>query len=324
MYTYISTSISMSTYRSTFQFIHMWYIYICICIYVYSYRYVHAHTHTHTCTHIHLWRVKKNDIKLVGSGQGRKHVAAICLTTSHVDTKCCRIPQRYFHCMSHVTVNESCRTYKWVMTLIWMSHVTHIMSTPSHSCRRHMVHDSFKWVSWPIHMCDMTHSLWHDSFMRHYSFKWVSWLIYVSWLLQMSVMTHHLNESWHICHSEWVMSHIWMSHGTHLNESYHTHVDASCRCCRIALREIHYMRHVTVNASCHIWMRHVTLMSTPGAAAAFYTEIANVWVMSRVNSSRSYVNESCHMWMRHVTLMSTPRSSRKLCNCITFLRTQVE
>jgi len=34
-------------------------------------------------------------------------------------------------------------------------------------------------------------------------------------------MSHgtHLNESWHTC--EWVMAHIWMSHGTHVNESWH-------------------------------------------------------------------------------------------------------
>ena len=31
----------------------------------------------------------------------------------------------------------------------------------------------------------------------------------------------HMNESWHTC--EWVMSHIWMTHVTHMNESWHTY-----------------------------------------------------------------------------------------------------
>jgi len=35
-----------------------------------------------------------------------------------------------FNYMSHVTVNESGRTYGWVMTLMWMSHIT-LMSTPA-------------------------------------------------------------------------------------------------------------------------------------------------------------------------------------------------
>jgi len=36
-------------------------------------------------------------------------------------------------------------------------------------------------------------------------------------------MSHgtHVNESWHTY--EWVMAHIWMSHGTHMNESCHTY-----------------------------------------------------------------------------------------------------
>jgi len=36
-------------------------------------------------------------------------------------------------------------------------------------------------------------------------------------------MSHgtHMNESWHTY--EWVMAHIWMSHGTHMNESCHTY-----------------------------------------------------------------------------------------------------
>jgi len=61
------------------------------------------------------------------------------------------------------------------------------------------------------------------------------------------VMAHIiLNESWHLmsCHTcEWVMAHMWMSHGTHVNESCHTYEWVMSHM---------WMSHVThVNESCH-------------------------------------------------------------------------
>jgi len=78
--------------------------------------------------------------------------------------------------MRHVTyMNESCHTYKWVMSHIWMSHVTHM----DESCH--------------TYGCVMSH-------------RWMSHVTY-------------MNESCHIYGC--VMSHIWMSHVTHMNESFH-------------------------------------------------------------------------------------------------------
>ena len=55
-------------------------------------------------------------------------------------------------------------------------------------------------VTWLIHMCDMTHSsVWHDSL--------------TFWARCISSCPK----------SQWVMSHIWMSHVTHMNESCHTY-----------------------------------------------------------------------------------------------------
>ena len=73
-------------------------------------------------------------------------------------------------------------------------------------------------------------------------------------------MSHvtHMNES---CHTyEWVMSHIWMRHVTNMNESCHTY---ECVMSHI------WMSHVThMNESCqtyewvmsHIWMTHSGLL----------------------------------------------------------------
>ena len=61
------------------------------------------------------------------------------------------------------------------------------------------------------------------------------------------------------------MSHVWMSHDSHMNES---HV---------------WMRHL------HVWMHHVTHMNV---SCHTYE-----WVMSRIWISHvSHMNESCHTW----------------------------
>ena len=81
----------------------------------------------------------------------------------------------------------------WVMSHIWMSHVTHIneLSHVSHmneSCHTH------EWLT-SHYEGGMSH-IW----MRHLS---------------------HMNESCHMY--EWLMSHIWMSHVTHMHGSFHTY-----------------------------------------------------------------------------------------------------
>jgi len=92
--------------------------------------------------------------------------------------------------MSHVThMNESCHTYEWVMSHIWMSHVTHM----NESCH------IYEWVMsqhnscifcphfhpWLVHICDLTHLLFGNVLWRrtlhshvwHNSFKFATWLI---------------------------------------------------------------------------------------------------------------------------------------------------
>jgi len=98
-------------------------------------------------------------------------------------------------------VKESCHTYGWVMSHIWMSHVTHMdesqQTYESVTCATWLIqmcsmtcsyvyvtysyvrHDSFVSTTWLIHMCDMTHSC-----VRHDS------CICVTWLIRKCDMTH--------------------------------------------------------------------------------------------------------------------------------------
>jgi len=87
--------------------------------------------------------------------------------------------------MSHVThMNESCHTYEWDMSHIWISHVT-------------------KWMSHVTHMNESCHT-----------YEWVMSHVWISHIT-------HMKESCHI--NEWDMSHIWMGHVTHVNESCHSY-----------------------------------------------------------------------------------------------------
>jgi len=106
--------------------------------------------------------------------------------------------------MSHVShMNESCFAYEWVMSLIWMSHVSHM----NESCL---------------------------------AYEWVMSLI---WMSHVS----HMNES---CLAyEWVMSLIWMSHVSPMNESY------------LAWTKTQGMTHSYAR---HDWMSFVTRYSTKG------------------------------------------------------------
>ena len=201
-------------------------------------------------------------------------------------------------------------------------------------------HDAFMCVTWLIYTCDMTHSyVWRDmcdirtcsyvwhSYVWHYSCMFVTWLtvavpshglprlslIYCSSATLHNVMFENasneidsetavlsLRES---CRTyEWGVSHVWMSHSTHVNEACHTYTWGMSHI---------YMRHVThMNDSCHtyewgmshIWMSHFTHMNE--SCHTYEWGMSHIW-MSRV----THMNESCHtygwvmshIWMRHVT-----------------------
>jgi len=107
-------------------------------------------------------------------------------------------------------------------------HVTHLwafyeqVTYINESCHTYVWHDSFIYVTWLIHVCDMTHShVWHDSFICvtwrihvggvTHSYVWHDSFICVTWRILMSDMTHSYvwPDSFHVC--DMTHSYIWMS-----------------------------------------------------------------------------------------------------------------
>ena len=141
--------------------------------------------------------------------------------------------------MNAMTHSYECHEFTWVTWLIhmcamthpyvchdlftWMTSLVH-MSAMTHS---YECNDSCTWVPW-IHMSHVTHP-----HVRHDSFTWVPWLVHVrvTWLVHISDMTHsHERHGFRISRTESRMGLIikfmalmWMSHGTHTNESWHSY-----------------------------------------------------------------------------------------------------
>jgi len=133
-------------------------------------------------------------------------------------------------------LNESCHAHEWVLTHIWMSHVTHT----NESCRTYEWVMTHTWVSRVTHMNESCHTC--DGVMSH---------------IRMSHDTQtSTSKSQHGANN---MSHTRMSHATCLYKhqaSCHTYERVIALVCRL---HVWYM-----NASWYIrvtWKRHVTQMS---------------------------------------------------------------
>jgi len=97
--------------------------------------------------------------------------------------------------VSHSTrKKELWHTYEWVMAHVCMSHVTHVNETclkPYHTYEWVMSH-----IWWIVPHARMSHALCH------------------------TVATHRTAP---FDGPELVLAHMWMSHGTHMHESWHTY-----------------------------------------------------------------------------------------------------
>jgi len=135
--------------------------------------------------------------------------------------------------------------------------------------------------------------IWRDSVMSH---------IWMSHVTHMSESCHtwmsHVTHMNHSCHTyEWVMSHIRMSHVTHMSESCHT--------CEWVISHM-WMSHVMhMNESCqtcewvmsHMWMSHVKHVNESCHTYKWVTPYG--YGMSHLCMSHAtHINMSCHTYKR--------------------------
>jgi len=145
--------------------------------------------------------------------------------------------------MRHVThMNEPCHPYEWVMSHtwvrahIWIDRVTHI-------CHTWMSHVSF--------MCGKYE--WQDSLPHNYLRGRNDSSISVTWLIDVCDMTHaYLRLVW----CDWVTSHIWMRHVTHMNGSCHTYEWVRAHICTNRATRMNVSCHTYEWVMSHIWMSH--------------------------------------------------------------------
>jgi len=136
----------------------------------------------------------------------RTHTSAThCYTLQHTATHCNTLQRTLQHeCVV-------CRTHPPpTMGKLKLCQIT-LLHTATHSVHHGQAQDASNHTyEWLIHPCNMTQSFrWHDSFICVSSVMSRMWMSHVT----------YMNESCHMY--EWVTSHIWMSHVKKMNESCH-------------------------------------------------------------------------------------------------------
>jgi len=212
-------------------------------------------------------------------------------------------------------MNESCCTYEWVMSHIWMwlwheqvktawklkatcecgmshiwmSHVSY-MNESCCSCECSMSHmrmsriicQTYEWVmsemfEWERHERRVSEEGLKARGNMYTSHAWMS---HVS---HMCMCHAWVKRGWKLmatckCRT-WVMSHPWMSHVARLNESRHTHEWV--------------MSHVWMRRVSHMWMCHAWVKRNESSRRLYTSHVARIneswhtyeWVMSHVRMS---------------------------------------
>jgi len=186
--------------------------------------------------------------------------------------------------MRHVTrVNELCDTYVQVMSHTWMSHATHIYicgceekeqererkKTTERKREKEREREREK-----MDMCDMTHSSLHIC-----GLLLVTWMRHVARMHEWSEFKkesgHTSKERWRAY--EWVESHVWMSHVTCMNHSYHA-----------------YECVIWIHA-CVVWIHEEVIWIHEGIVLHLSTSNStHIECVTLVYSAACDMNETCH------------------------------
>ena len=186
--------------------------------------------------------------------------ACMCAVHENTATAAQHVIQRCTH------VNESCHTYRWVMSHIWMSHVARM----NESCHVYM------WV--------LSH-IW----MNHVTYVNESCCTY-GWGMSRIWMRHvaRMDESCHVY--EWVMTQVLMSYVTYVNETCHTYAWVMSRI---------WMSHVArmdESSVCHDSFIYVTYDCMCRDSFILQTEETALEIITTAKISNKFSRESLYIW----------------------------
>jgi len=245
---------------------------------------------------------------------------------SHINQSIISMSQSY-QWVNHI--NESiismCQSYQWV------NHINEWMEWMS------------EWNEWVNGIIESWHTKQQMQSKGSWHARWMSHGTCVEWVMARAlneswpyawVMTHNVIW-WHTKSYAWVMAHkatnaISMSHGTHMNESWHTqsHIWAVLR--RHDARYQWVMAHKATNAmsmshgtqsnKCHINESWHTKQQMPSASMHQYIVMrqswhtqSHIWAILRSHDTRYQwiMNESWHtMWHRCVDTLNAHREAQ--------------
>ena len=162
--------------------------------------------------------------------------------------------------------------------------------------------DSYMFVTSLILMCATTHSyVWHELFK--YERRASRTVACARWVMSHIWMSHvtHVNESRH--RYEWVMSHRWISHVTRINESYHTYERAISHIWMIHGTHMNESWHICAWGMAHRSMSHVTHMN--GSCHAKQAQQSITKKCDNCAYECVVLDESCHTYewvMSHISM----------------------
>ena len=106
-------------------------------------------------------------------------------------------------------------TPEWCVTYIWMSRVMYKRDT----IQMRIYACMYTYLYIYIYICIYMYIHIYVCILNETCHTWMNYVTY-EWVTAHIWMSHgtHVNESRHTY--EWVTAHIWMSHGTHINELY--------------------------------------------------------------------------------------------------------
>jgi len=103
----------------------------------------------------------------------------------------------YDYVIKVTRMNESCHTYEWVMSHIWISHATHTWM--SHDTYVNESRHIYEWIMSHIWMSRVMH-MWHGSFIQVWNGDFKRQLCYFTWhdLFIQCSWHYSLIQVWHL------------------------------------------------------------------------------------------------------------------------------